>query len=251
MSGTPPVVLLHGWAMNGAAWGEFAGCLGERVVLTPDLPGHGREAATDAGSDAAALASALANRLPSRFDLVGWSFGGQLALRIAALEPARVRRLVLIATPPCLVRRGDWTHGMEEGTFAAFSAAMAADLENALHQFRLWQVHGCTAARRLLRTLAADLATRPDSNPATLRRCLAWLGHDDLRALAATVRTPARIVMGASDPLVPTAAGVELTQLLATSSPIVLDRCGHAPFLAHPREVAGLVCQHLDSAEVA
>ena len=63
----------------------------------PDLPGFG-EAAVRPGPQAPwGVVLALA---PERFALVGISFGGAVALRVAAVAPSRVSALLLVSTPP-------------------------------------------------------------------------------------------------------------------------------------------------------
>src|SRR5512133_1704338 len=93
------VVLLHGFAGTGRAWGGVIGRLDpERyTALAPDLRGHG--AARDArpvsfdGCAADVLAAA-----PGRFALCGYSMGGRVALHVALAGPRRIARLVLVAT---------------------------------------------------------------------------------------------------------------------------------------------------------
>lgn len=89
--GTTPTVWLHGAGMNGASWG------GIPSGMTPDLPGHG-DAPRATPATVAGFAEALLVDLPERFNLIGHSLGGMVALLLAAHHPKRVRALVLVET---------------------------------------------------------------------------------------------------------------------------------------------------------
>ncbi|GAA1556015.1 lipase LipV [Actinomadura kijaniata] len=92
-----PLVALHGIGGHGARWRRLA----ERHldgfrVLAPDLRGHGRsphDAPWDVDTHVADLLAALPEE---RFDLVGHSYGGMIAVHLARAAPERVRRLVLL-----------------------------------------------------------------------------------------------------------------------------------------------------------
>jgi pimeloyl-ACP methyl ester carboxylesterase len=98
------VVLLHGHTFDRRIWESQlprllgAGCR----VLRPDLRGHGRSSRPDRGyhvSDHAAdLASVLDAAGVERAAVVGFSFGGAVALELAVTRPARVAALGLVAT---------------------------------------------------------------------------------------------------------------------------------------------------------
>jgi 2-succinyl-6-hydroxy-2,4-cyclohexadiene-1-carboxylate synthase len=93
------VVLLHGFAGTGRAWDPVVARLDPQryTPLAPDLRGHG--AARDARpvSFDACVADVLA-AVPERFELCGYSMGGRIALHVALAAPARVQRLLLVAT---------------------------------------------------------------------------------------------------------------------------------------------------------
>lgn len=102
-----PVVALHSSASTGGQWKSLAAALQGRTVFTPDLPGYGRaafrdsardDAATLAGDEAAVLRTlGSANGLgASSFHLVGHSYGGAVAMKIALTQPQRVASLTLI-----------------------------------------------------------------------------------------------------------------------------------------------------------
>lgn len=94
-AGGSPLVALHGVQGYGGRWAPLA-ALGRRV-LAPDLAGHGRSPWDPPWTMERFAADVLAilDDLPP-VDLVGHSFGGNLCVWIARLEPARVRRLVLV-----------------------------------------------------------------------------------------------------------------------------------------------------------
>ncbi len=94
-----PVIALHGSASTGAQWRSLSGCLeGRWRVITPDLPGYGLSEpvrGSGLGADAAQIA-ALAARLGGPVHLVGHSYGGAVALKLARVAPELVRSLTVI-----------------------------------------------------------------------------------------------------------------------------------------------------------
>lgn len=96
----PPVLLLHALASSSASWDVVATKLvkrGRRTIAV-DLRGHGRSSRAPSYSmeDFWPELVALLDHLGcERADVVGHSLGGQVALRLAARRPDRVRRLVL------------------------------------------------------------------------------------------------------------------------------------------------------------
>jgi len=92
----PLLVLLHGFTQTAGCWGAFGTELGRtHTILAVDLPGHGGSAATSADLDESAELVLEAIGL-ERFDLLGYSLGGRVALTAALAAPERVRHLVVI-----------------------------------------------------------------------------------------------------------------------------------------------------------
>jgi pimeloyl-ACP methyl ester carboxylesterase len=98
-----PLVLLHGMNDSYLTWKRVAPALAtDRRVLMPDLPGYGLSERPDACYELAWHARMIARWLErmrfEKVDLVGHSFGGGVA-QVMLLEcPARIRRLVLVAS---------------------------------------------------------------------------------------------------------------------------------------------------------
>jgi pimeloyl-ACP methyl ester carboxylesterase len=101
--GHTPIVLLHGMNDSHLTWRRVAPALAlDRRVLMPDLAGYGLSERPDACYELAWHAKMIARWLEElrleKVDLVGHSFGGGVA-QVMLLEcPARIRRLVLVAS---------------------------------------------------------------------------------------------------------------------------------------------------------
>lgn len=101
-TGDDTVVYLHGWMSGSGTWrGVMERSSGPYRLLAPDLPGFGgtpppRRFAFSVPDYAAAVADWLGTLAVGKVTLVGWSFGGAVAMWMAAHQPERVSRLVLI-----------------------------------------------------------------------------------------------------------------------------------------------------------
>ncbi|MCY4022881.1 MAG: 2-succinyl-6-hydroxy-2,4-cyclohexadiene-1-carboxylate synthase [Anaerolineaceae bacterium] len=105
----PPLLLLHGFTGSHASWAHLAsGFAGHFLTVAVDLPGHGK---TDMPRDAARcrqelvsadLVDLMAHCGHDRFNLLGYSMGGRLALALSICFPDRVTALVLESASPGL-----------------------------------------------------------------------------------------------------------------------------------------------------
>jgi pimeloyl-ACP methyl ester carboxylesterase len=179
----PPVALVHGFASSFAhgwehnGWTDLLADAG-RKVLRVDLPGHGESPpATDSATFAdvqGTLADVIAPHAP--VDGVGFSTGARLLLGLAAEDPGRLRKLVVIGVGDNLFRTEDrepLARALESGGDVA-----AEDI-------------GVQLFVRLARTAGND----PQALAAFLRRPDRPLTEDDL----ARVTCPVLVVIGDRD----------------------------------------------------
>lgn len=101
----PPVLLLHGGGPGASGVANYARNIGELAkeyrVIVPDLPGYGRSTKGVDGADPFGyLADAIRGLLDQlgidKAHMVGNSYGGACALRLALDTPGRVDRMVLM-----------------------------------------------------------------------------------------------------------------------------------------------------------
>jgi pimeloyl-ACP methyl ester carboxylesterase len=95
-----PVLLLHGFAEDGAIWNNQASVLAAHCrLIIPDLPGSGRSSALPGGVSIEDLAGSVIELLDhegiEKCVLIGHSMGGYIALAVAEKYPERLSALGL------------------------------------------------------------------------------------------------------------------------------------------------------------
>ena len=241
------LVMLHGWGMHSAMWGDTVERLSERYrVTTVDLPGHGR---SSPGCDSATLsrwAAAVAGAVPEPAVWLGWSLGGLVAMRAALDFPQRISRLILVAASACFAQRADWPHAQSAATLQGFAAELQGDYRSVLTRFLALQVWGSADARRQVRVLRETLFLHGEPDPGALAAGLAMLRETDLRSVLPEVACPVLLISGQRDTLVPPAAVQGMARLLPDARQEILPRAGHAPFLIRGERFRQAIGEFLD-----
>ncbi len=188
---TPPrVVALHGWGRDGT---DFATVLSGLDAVSIHLPGFGPAPAPDDvwGTEdyADLVAEAIAAYAP--IVIVAHSFGGRVAVRLAARRPELVRALVLTGVP--LVRLAPPTRPP-----LAFRVARWANARGLLSDQRmdaLRNERGSADYRAAQGVMRGIMVRAVNEN------------YDDELAVLAGTTLPMRFVWGAGDTAAPTEAG--------------------------------------------
>lgn len=237
----PALVLIHGWALHGGIFAPLVERLSPHFQLhVVDLPGHGfsREDATPLKLPY--LVSAIASATPPAV-WCGWSLGGLVALHAAATLP-QVRGLAMIAATPRFVRDADWPDAVDTSVFEQFGRDLQQDYRGTLERFLALDVMGSQHARSELRTLRDALVERGEPAPRALHEGLALLERGDLRGALHALHKPGLWIGGQRDRLVPARAMHSAAQSAAGPHHAhTIDGGGHAPFLGHADQVAGLL----------
>jgi len=242
------LVLIHGWGMHGGVWQPLVKKLSQHFSLhIVDLPGMGFSRPIEP-SHLHAVAESVAESLPANADICGWSLGGQVAMRLALLQPDRVRRMVLVGNTPRFVNAPDWAHGIEASVFQQFAAQIAADYQNTLIKFLTLQCMGADDARSTVKQLRKSFAQRPVPTLGSLQKALNILLQTDLRAELENLRKPVLLMHGDRDTLAPVQAAHWLAQQLPFGRLRVMAGASHAPFLSHPDQFIEALIQFLEPA---
>ena len=231
-----PVVLLHGWPLNGDSWEYQSTRLveaGFRVVL-PDRRGFGRSEQPWHGHEYHTLATDVADLL-DHLDLndvllAGFSMGGGEVARIAGHGNARVTRAALIsAVTPFLLKTPDHD-GADGSIFDGMIEGIRDDRPSFFTSFAR-RFYGHTLLGRPAvpePVLHHFVAMAMMASPHATTECVDAFGRTDLRADCANIRVPTLIIHGTSDETVPIAlAGREAARLIAHAQFIEYDGAPH------------------------
>ncbi len=180
-----PVLMLHGGFGSTSLFEPGLPAFAERhQVIAVDLQGHGRTPLGDRKTiDPIDIANDLAVLLDQlghdQVDVVGYSFGGAIAIRLGVQHPARVRKLVVISA------------GFAQDGFypemLPMQAAMGAAMAPMMKETPLY-------------TSYVAVAPNPDEFPTLLDRMGDWMRRpydwsDDVKKL----KMPVMLVYGDSD----------------------------------------------------
>ena len=130
-----PVVLLHGLAEDHRSWDPVADHLGAFNTFAVDLRGHGRTTAGQGAGTLSQLSEDLVmflGAVSGPAAVVGYSLGGAIALRAAAVAPALIRHLIVVATSSVVGSAAarffeSRVAQIEAGDWAGFAAGLRDD----------------------------------------------------------------------------------------------------------------------------
>lgn len=245
--GPRAALALHCSLAHAGEWAGLGAALAESVTLTAiDLPGHGTAPDWVPGTDIVAEAErmALAALAPGAVDMIGHSFGGVVALRLALNHPDRVRRLVLIE-PTLFAAASPQARARHEAELRSYDAALrAGDLTEAARAFTaIW---GAGAAwedtpQRQREYIAQRIGLIEAATPGLMADSGGLLAPGRLEAL----RCPVLILTGGASPAVIASIADALAARLPMAERATVPGAKHMLPLTHGPQVAAVVGEFL------
>ena len=236
-----PVVLIHGWPLNGDMWEKQATYLAEHGlrVIAYDRRGYGRSGQPWNGYDYDTLAADL-NSLIQKLDLrgaalVGFSMGGGEVVRyLSRYGSARVTKAVLIsAITPYLLKTPDNPEGLDPQAFEEIELNIRKDRPAFLKDFAV-----AFYGRTLLHHTVSEAVLEWNQSMAltgslrsTVAAAKAW-STTDFREEMKNITVPVRIIHGTSDATVPIAvSGRRSAKMLPNATLTEYDGEPHGLFI--------------------
>jgi pimeloyl-ACP methyl ester carboxylesterase len=265
-----PAVYVHGLSGSATNWTDLAALLSTRAAGTAvDLPGFGlsRPLASRDYSPAGhadALLCFLAGR-GRPVHLLGNSFGGAVALSVAARRPELVRTLTLVSPampdlrpdprrvsdPRLLLALLPFVGRRARAQLAAMDPRTRAE-----QVVRLCFGDPDLAPRHRMEQAAAEFAARArlawaqEASERTGKAMVAgWLRGESLWSVAARVQAPTLVVWGERDRLVAPRLARRTAAALQRSRLLVLPGVGHVAQIEAPQVVAPAVAGMWDAVE--
>lgn len=237
--GDPAIVLLHGLLFDGGMWRRQVGSLSAfgRVIVI-DGPGHGKSEPPPRfmmEEHADALLDALGDLDIPRALVIGLSWGGMVAMRLALQHPARVAGLALLDTS---AEKQTLAERIRYRAFVAMHRRVGIPYGLYLKQIAP------------LMFSAATVAGRPELLEATYRRTMGFEREGMSRASLAVVvhrtsvlekldriRVPTLVMCGREDLATTPDKSEHIARAIPGSRLVMLDGVGHMSALEDPDAV--------------
>ncbi|MEW1633679.1 alpha/beta hydrolase [Streptomyces sp. NPDC093801] len=242
-----PVVLIHGWPLDGASWEKQTAALlaaGHRVV-TYDRRGFGRSDQPCDGYDYDTFAADLDHVLTALdlrdVVLAGFSMGtGEVTRYLGTYGSERIAKAVMIGVvPPFLLKTDDNPAGVDGVVFKGIEEAIRADrfafMTDFLADFYNVDVLGGERISEQAVRASWNVAVGASAK-GTLDCVAAWL--TDFRADLPRIDVPTLIIHGDADRTLPIdSTAVPLARLIAGAELKVIPGAPHGLLWTHAAEV--------------
>ena len=245
-----PVVLIHGYPLDGHSWERQTRALlaaGHRVI-TYDRRGFGQSSKVGSGYDydtfAADLDAVLTILDLRDVVLVGFSMGtGELARYVARYGTERIAKLAFLASlQPFLVQRDDNPDGVPQEVFDGIVAAAEADRYAWFTQFyrNFYNLEKTLGSRISEDVVRANWNTATASAPVAASAVVtSWI--EDFRSDTEAVRAaglPTLILHGTADNILPIdATARRFRDLVPDADYVEVDGAPHGLLWTHADEV--------------
>lgn len=219
-----PLLLLPGLGNTPEVWSAVRAALPVGITCIA--------AANPAHEDINVIAGETLAQAPPHFALAGFSFGGYVALAIAAQAAGRIERLALISTganadtPESAANRGKFIQLAQAGGYASIDAKLTRLL---LHPDRQADA-GILAIRQ---RMSGEYGV--ERYIAHQRAAIARPARADVLA---SIRVPTLIAVGREDRITPLAQHEEMVRRIPAAELVVFEQCGHLSPLEAPIELA-------------
>jgi pimeloyl-ACP methyl ester carboxylesterase len=215
-----PLLLLHGWGTSLDAFVDLTLDMARSFRVTAfDFPGHGESGlppGTWTVDDFTNLTLDLMAELGlERAAVLGHSFGGRVAIKLAAAHPDKVDRLVLVDSAGVPPRR----------TARRVLRRAASRFANAVGR-RFGRPGQAIRGRIVARIASPDYL-----NAGPLRDTFLAVIREDLRPAMPHINCPTLLVWGDSDDDTPLADGHTMERLIPGARLLVLKNAGHFSYI--------------------
>ena len=246
----PVIVLMHGFIYSLETWDQWADALKRNYrVIRFDLAGHGltgpdpekRYSPTERAAFVGDLLDALHIK---RATIGGNSLGGLAAWRFAAMAPARVSALVLVAPAAYPANGvGDKPAAVPDAMKAFLLTAPNAGIELTLKRI----FSDDTKVTPEMAKRMGEMMRRPGNGEAYIQSIEEFSLPDPADDLA-KIKAPTLLLWGADDIVIPVDEGRRMEEAIKAAELIIYPGVGHTPQEEAPEQTVGDVEKFLEAA---
>lgn len=217
-----PIIIMHGWGQSLEGMRPFAELIaGTSQVHLIDLPGFGKSPKPVEDWDSTGYAERIYQYMKDngleRADVLGHSFGGKVATRLAARHPEAVRGLILMDAS-----------GLKRKITG--KQKLRGDMIRTLSKLLKWS-DKTFKTRYFENWFVPKFGSRDYKNAGELRNIFVKTVNEDVTEDCGKIVSSTLILWGELDDETPVEMGQRFNSLIKNSNLIVLPRKDHFPYL--------------------
>jgi pimeloyl-ACP methyl ester carboxylesterase len=227
-----PVLLLHGWANDVETMRPLAGVLKNQGfrVFSVDLPGFGLSDPPQGSWGVDDYVKTVLEWLDelslSRVNILAHSFGGRIAIKLAAAHPEKIDKLVLVDSAGIRPDR-------------SFYYSLKTYLVKIVR--KIASVLPGKASRFLKQNLIWKMGSPDYRNAGKLQGTFVKVVNEDLRNYLSSIQSPVLLIWGELDRETPVSDGRLMQSLIPDARLKVIQGAGHHCFLDDPGSFEKLI----------
>lgn len=232
------LILIHGWGFNSSIWQYNLDYLKTRYtnIITINLNGHGDKQFNPEFNNLDFYLDYLIKNIPIDSDILGWSLGGIIALKLKEKYPDQINNITLCCSTPCFISNNQWPHGVLEQYWDEFYNNLITDSNKTLKNFILLQTFEHKNSKNLYKQLLAiQKNSIPPSNQG-LNWGLEILKHNYTNSLNKINNQSIQFIFGSKDLLINKSLISWLNNQHPNIKTFLLTNSGHMPFITEPEE---------------
>ena len=248
-SGSPgPVLLLHGQPGAARDWDRVIAVLGDRAsAIAIDRPGwDGASRAKDLAGNARAAIDALDAASVDRATIVGHSFGGAVACRLAVDHPDRVTGLVLVAPAANTASLYPLDRLLAMPVLGDLGSLVVVGAPAVALRTRATRgliARGLGLSDEHLKAVGSSFGLRTALRAFTVEQRSLIRDLPALEARLPSLALPSSVIIGTRDVVVPVDSARRLAGSIPDAELIEIPRAGHLLPLRHAGEVADAIAR--------
>ena len=244
----PPVVLLHGFGASSYSFSRIIPELSKHFRLYAiDLKGFGKadkpdDARYSVYDQAVLVENFLRKNHLHDVIVIGHSYGGGVALSLALIDPARIKKMVLIDAAAYRQQLPKLIRWLQIPFFGAFGFYLLPAHFEVAESYRYAFYDDRKIPSDIVQRYTENL-NRPGAKRVYLEASHQLIPQDIdcVSKYYKTIKIPTLIIWGANDIVIPKNKAYRLHRDLKNSQLVVLPRCGHIPHEECPEKVIKLL----------
>ena len=232
------ILMIHGWAFDSSVWRKQIDYLSRSFkVIALDLPGHGHSQYRE-GLDITKELLSLINKLKYKnLTIIGHSFGGVLALKLALESPGLIKRIILVNTSLKFRNTNGLQLGLDEQDIYKMKKFLEKEYPKILLVFYRWLFTEEERKSSNFKDVWREISNK-DTWPQkeALSFMLSMIEQEDLVDKLDNMEIPTLTTYGTHDPICSTRAAENMKQRIKNSTLKCFQQSGHLPFLMHAED---------------